>query len=81
MEKQVVDKMLQIEEALRQDAGYQHLMAEHEVLNPRFLAAVEELGQEQQDAFHTILSPLVVKVTEMWQKSQILKRKFLSHSG
>ena len=69
MEKQVVDKMLQIEEALRQDAGYQHLMAEHEVLNPRFLAAVEELGQEQQDAIYDYLGLLIQMHTEMLLKA------------
>ena len=69
MEKQVVDKMLRIEEALRQDAGYQHLMAEHEVLNPRFLAAVEELGQEQQDAIYDYLGLLIQMHTEMLLKA------------
>ena len=69
MKKQVVDKMLQIEEALRQDAGYQHLMAEHEVLNPRFLAAVEELGQEQQDAIYDYLGLLIQMHTEMLLKA------------
>ena len=69
MKKQVVDKMLQIEEALREDPGYQHLMAEHEVLNPRFLAAVEELGQEQQDAIYDYLGLLIQMHTEMLLKA------------
>ena len=61
--------MLQIEEALREDPGYQHLMAEHEVLNPRFLAAVEELGQEQQDAIYDYLGLLIQMHTEMLLKA------------
>ena len=69
MKKQVVDKMLQIEEALREDPGYQHLMAEHEVLNPRFLAAVEKLEKEQQDAIYDYLGLLIQMHTEMLLKA------------
>ena len=48
MKKYAVDKLLEIEEALRLDEGYQHLMAEHHSMNARFLALLEELEEEQQ---------------------------------
>ena len=68
MEK-CVDKLLEIEEALLADAGYQHLLAEHGVLNARFLAVLEELEQEQQDVICDYLGLLIQLHTEMLLKA------------
>ena len=69
MKKYAVDKLLEIEEALRLDEGYQHLMAEHATLNARFLALLEELEEEQQNLIYDYLGLLLQMHTEMLLKA------------
>jgi len=69
MEKQAVDKLMEIEEALRVDEGYRHLMAEYEAISPRFLAVLEQLEKEQQDAVFDYLALLIQMHTEMLLKA------------
>ena len=69
MEKYAVDKMLQLEEALRLDGRYQQLMAEHEILNTRFLRAAETMTEAQQDAVYDYLGLLIQMHTEMLLKA------------
>lgn len=69
MKNNAVDKLLEIEEALRMDAGYQHLVAEHGALNARFLAVLEELEKEQQDVICDYLGLLIQMHTEMLLKA------------
>ena len=69
MKSRAVDKLLQIEESLRVDEAYQHLMEEHRVLNARFLTALEELSKEQQDVICDYLGLLTQMHTEMLLKA------------
>ena len=69
MKKYAVDRLLEIEEALRLDEGYQHLMAEHHSMNARFLALLEELEEEQQDTIYDYLGLLLQMHTEMLLKA------------
>ena len=69
MEKYAVDKMLQLEEMLRLDGRYQQLMAEHEILNARFLRAAETMTEAQQDAVYDYLGLLIQMHTEMLLKA------------
>ena len=69
MKNQPVDKLLQIEEALRTDEAYQQLMEEHRVLNARFLALREELNGPQQDTICDYLGLLIQMHTEMLLKA------------
>ena len=69
MERYAVDKLLRIEEGLREDPVYQNLLAEHDRLNSRFLAAVEDLEQEQQDAIYDYIGLLIQLHTEMLLKA------------
>ena len=69
MEKQAVDRMLQLEELLREDAEYQHLMAEYAQISPRFLAMLETLEREQQDILCDYLGLLIQMHTEMLLKA------------
>ena len=69
MEKQAVDRMLQLEELLRVDAEYQHLMAEYAQISPRFLAMLETLEREQQDILCDYLGLLIQMHTEMLLKA------------
>lgn len=65
MEQKAMDKLLQIEETLRSDPVYQHLVAEHKERNVRFLAMAKELDREQQDILYDYLGLLIQMHTEM----------------
>ena len=69
MKNPTVDKLLEIEEFLRADERYQHLMEEHRVLNARFLAMLEELEEKQKDLIYDYLGVLIQMHTEMLLKA------------
>lgn len=69
MKNPAVDKLLEIEEFMRTDENYQHLMKEHEVLNGRFLSLLEELEEAQQDILYDYLGVLIQMHTEMLLKA------------
>ena len=64
-----VDKLLEIEEFMRTDEGYRQLMAEHKVLNARFLEMLEELEGEQRALIYDYLGVLIRMHTEMLLKA------------
>jgi hypothetical protein len=69
MKNPAVDKMLEIEEFMRTDENYQHLMAEYETLNTRFLSLLEELEEVQQDIIYDYLGVLIQMHMEMLLKA------------
>ena len=69
MKNPAVDKLLEIEEFMRTDENYQHLMAEYEILNTRFLSLLEELEEPQQDIISDYLGVLIQMHTEMLLKA------------
>ena len=50
MEQEVVERIWNIEEKMRNDEEYRGLCAKREAMNQLFLDALENMGQEQKSA-------------------------------
>ena len=55
MDKTVAMRIMDIQESLMDDPSYQELLAEHAVLNARFLETVNGLEKHRQDAIFDYL--------------------------
>ena len=59
MDKTIVNRLFDIQDAMRQDPDCRSLYEEHAFLNARFLETVESLTAEQKDAVFDYIGLLV----------------------
>jgi len=59
MDKAVAQKILDIQESMRNHEDFPSLQEEHNILNARFLKTVETLTQTQKDAIFDYIGLLI----------------------